>query len=83
MRTKDNYACFHCKIALKGNWGYIWKDDKPIANTKCSHCHRSMIFLGDKWRVPTKSDKQGWKKLVKSMSEHSNPLWHKAVADFL
>lgn len=76
MNTK-NYACFHCRIALKGNWGFSESSPKH----KCSGCKRDMVFLGDRWRVPSKSDKQGWKKLIKSMREHGNPLWYNAVAD--
>jgi hypothetical protein len=80
MNTK-NYACFHCQVARKGNWPYKGIDASPIAKIKCVECQRNMVFLGDKWRVPTKGDKHGWKKLIKSMREHSNPLWQKAVAD--
>jgi hypothetical protein len=52
---KSNYVCIECKKSKKGEYS--------IHTQMVCNCGKEMMCIGEKWRVPKKQDKNGWKKL--------------------
>lgn len=49
-----NFCCTSCRFTTKGRY-----------SVDCPHCHKKMLSMGYRFRMPRKLDDNAWKKLEK------------------